>query len=251
MAIAYGQESLPENPINWKIPNEHHSFAANYFNRLTYLLTRKDLRHKFPEQLASAQFNYDCWLEEQEENWQEDDINICKADLIKHVTFLEKHSQDNKTSTSKKITQPQKMEQRKNNKNITKKPQKIVQNEPKTTQKASKKARAPVHDMMQQQAKIFFEFNNTELNPAAKHNLDRILGGLEQADSVTLNSFTKIKGDEFHNMKLSRQRAMIVKDYLKNKGINDNKIDIFAYGEDEKSYNENNKHHSFVITLSD
>ena len=46
-----------------------------------------------PKQLAAAQAGYECWMEQQEENWQTDDIAACRKkfdDAIKHLNDLER-----------------------------------------------------------------------------------------------------------------------------------------------------------------
>jgi len=55
--------------------------------KLTGLLPQ--VKYSFPEHIARAQILYDCWVEQQEENWQENDISACKMDFIEMINDIE------------------------------------------------------------------------------------------------------------------------------------------------------------------
>src|SRR5579884_1817762 len=47
-----------------------------------------DLMRASPSRAAEAQFYFDCWVEQQEENWQTDDIAYCRDNLTKSLHEL-------------------------------------------------------------------------------------------------------------------------------------------------------------------
>ncbi len=77
LLAAYGSDVSPEDPSEWNIPpNMLPELMAGY-EKLMAVLTPQ-YRKSEPELTAHAQFLYDCWVEQQEENWQPDDIAACR-----------------------------------------------------------------------------------------------------------------------------------------------------------------------------
>lgn len=80
LAAANGKRPLPEDPANWRLDqNDINELTAKRADLVHWLNT--DGRHSTPKQAAKAQRNYDCWVEQKEENWQHDDIAACKQGL--------------------------------------------------------------------------------------------------------------------------------------------------------------------------
>lgn len=46
-------------------------------------------REVAPMQAAQAQVSFDCWIEQQEENWQTEDILSCKSSFMEAIDSLE------------------------------------------------------------------------------------------------------------------------------------------------------------------
>lgn len=65
---------------------------------------------------------------------------------------------------------------------------------------------------------IFFAQNSDELTPTAKEVLDKISG------TVDVTGFASPEGTSEYNLKLSKRRANVVANYLKNKGVTVNNI---------------------------
>ena len=57
--------------------------------RLTSLLKPEVVRQR-PKAAAMAQAGFDCWLEQQEENWQHDHIEACRAQHFTAIAQLER-----------------------------------------------------------------------------------------------------------------------------------------------------------------
>ena len=82
-----GKEVLPEVPSNWRTPDDKLSELIQARQVLMQALnpTNKSTR---PVQLARAQKFYDCWVEQQEENWQPNDIASCRDKFIDAMAQL-------------------------------------------------------------------------------------------------------------------------------------------------------------------
>lgn len=82
LAAAEGQRVAPENPDDWSIRredwrNELHAARAELVGAY-----RDGFREDMPEVAASAQANYDCWVEQAEEGWQYDHIAKCREGFL-------------------------------------------------------------------------------------------------------------------------------------------------------------------------
>jgi OOP family OmpA-OmpF porin len=83
-----GEPVGPENPDDWRLPQEH---------RLTLLIARSQIdvafesgaREILPKVAATAQASLDCWIEQQEENWQDDHIAACRQGFETAVLKLD------------------------------------------------------------------------------------------------------------------------------------------------------------------
>jgi outer membrane protein OmpA-like peptidoglycan-associated protein/tetratricopeptide (TPR) repeat protein len=87
----------------------------------------------------------------------------------------------------------------------------------------------PVYDIII----VNFDLNDYSIRPDAKSIIaDKVIQVLK-GDSrlyVTIKGYTDPLGDAAYNDKLSRNRAQIVKDFLTNNGIGENRIRTFSYG---------------------
>ncbi len=76
-----GTIDQPEDPANWSIDDPQAAQdLANARGRLMQVLG-SDAPTRAPQLTATAQVKYECWLHEQHEGWQQDEINECKKDF--------------------------------------------------------------------------------------------------------------------------------------------------------------------------
>lgn len=88
-AVAEGKRVEPEHPITHRwIPAEHRAEMFNEIWRLQKAL-RAGARDWAPVPAARAQVMYDCWVEEQEENFQPDDIAACRDAYLAAMAEVE------------------------------------------------------------------------------------------------------------------------------------------------------------------
>jgi len=79
---------------------------------------------------------------------------------------------------------------------------------------------------------IFFDFDKSELKPAACPLLKESVNILKKNPEmrVEIQGHTDSEGDEVYNQTLSEKRAMAVKAYLVKQGINSNRLETKGYG---------------------
>ena len=79
---------------------------------------------------------------------------------------------------------------------------------------------------------IYFGPNSKQLSDKAKEKLDRVVEIIHNnhAVDIILNGYTDSYGDKHYNEMIAEQRALMVKAYLMDKGIESDKIMTFGHG---------------------
>ena len=85
---ARGVVPMPERLANWRLPAAEAGAMAAARARLMAVLDG-GARHRSPATAARAQARFDCWVEQQEENWQIDHIARCRDGLHAVLAQLE------------------------------------------------------------------------------------------------------------------------------------------------------------------
>jgi len=82
---------------------------------------------------------------------------------------------------------------------------------------------------------IYFDFNNAAIRTDAKRTLDKITSVLLADDELKMyvDAHTDSRGSDVYNHYLSEKRATSVRDYLKSRGIEPNRLELNWYGEKE------------------
>ncbi|MBM6442687.1 MULTISPECIES: OmpA family protein [Pseudomonas] len=82
---------------------------------------------------------------------------------------------------------------------------------------------------------VLFAFNQSELTPTAKSQLDSIMGKLQDADVISIKviGFTDSVGSDAYNQGLSERRASSVAEYLLSQGVAPNKLTSEGKGESQ------------------
>jgi len=89
LASASGQVVQPEQLSDWDIPADKQADMAAARQRLVTDLDG-GARDAKPDIAAKAQAKFDCWVEEQDENHEDDKIAACKNDTLAALDELEK-----------------------------------------------------------------------------------------------------------------------------------------------------------------
>ena len=81
---------------------------------------------------------------------------------------------------------------------------------------------------------INFDFDSAELTSDAKRELDKIIAALKDPEvkdaEVIVSGHTDAKGSDEYNQKLSERRALSVKKYLAQNGIDSKRLTASGYG---------------------
>jgi OOP family OmpA-OmpF porin len=88
LQAAQGQAPGPDAPNSREIPAEKRGELDQGYQRLNAAFNAGG-RERLPAVAARAQSRYDCWLEQQEENWQIDDIANCRGQFLAAMAELE------------------------------------------------------------------------------------------------------------------------------------------------------------------
>ncbi|MDD1138699.1 OmpA family protein [Pseudomonas sp. TNT2022 ID233] len=82
---------------------------------------------------------------------------------------------------------------------------------------------------------VLFDFDKSDLKPAAKSQLDTLMDKLRNADVVSIKviGHTDSKGSDAYNQALSERRASSVAEYLLSQGLAPNKLTSEGRGESE------------------
>jgi OmpA-OmpF porin, OOP family len=85
---ARGQAPGPDAPNTRELPADKRGELDAAYQRLNGAFTAGG-RERLPAVAARAQSRYDCWLEQQEENWQIDDVANCRGQFLAAMAELE------------------------------------------------------------------------------------------------------------------------------------------------------------------
>ncbi len=210
-ALTLGKVS-PENPANWKIPKETQFEIMKSYKILNDLITEENINN-YPVLLAKAQVGFDCWLEQQEENWQWEHIKKCKDTFIKNSSLI--------------------------NKSITNKIKEKIKNEELAKIKIEKEAlnKESLNDNIEyiNPTRLYFRFDSSVLDTPEKENLNKLINISTKLKALVfiVEGHTDSSGHQKYNLALSKKRALNVKNYLIKNGINDANIRLNAFGEDK------------------
>ena len=82
------QAVAPEKVADWWLTKDQQETFKGARERLVHILDRH-AKNQLPKVAAAAQLNFDCWIEQREENWQLDDIAKCRSGFYGAVERLE------------------------------------------------------------------------------------------------------------------------------------------------------------------
>jgi OOP family OmpA-OmpF porin len=88
LATARGIAVRPERPEDWRTPDNAMADLKTGHRRLVAIL-ETGVRSGDPQTAAAAQARFDCWVEQQEENWQVEHIAACRSAFRQALADLE------------------------------------------------------------------------------------------------------------------------------------------------------------------
>ena len=201
---AEGQEVMPELVWNWDLPGETVDEFYDARDTLGYWM-RMGADERAPAPMADAQVMYDCWIQEQEENYQPQDIARCRDGFYAAVADIEQAMAFQAVPFA-----PMPMP------GATPRP---VAVEPEPTG-------------VPQFYTIFFDWDRSDINPVAQRVIDAIMTDWGSAtDALQLVGHADRSGPDDYNQRLSERRVASVTGALSARGIRETRLSGYGVGE--------------------
>ncbi len=199
-SAAGGKPGEPENIANRKLPKNKFGELSDARARLMAALAA-GARDKAPVAAANAQVDFDCWMQEQEENFQPDHIAICRSGFMKALAKAEAAV---KPAPMAKAPAPM-----------------------------AKKAVAMAPKKVTEKFVVYFTHDISKLTPESTRVILRAIDAAKKvkAKRVYLSGHTDRSGSDAYNNKLSDMRTNVVADVIKGGGISGRALGLGAFGE--------------------
>ena len=201
MQSGTGGTVAPEEISARRLPENKVGELTSARQRLVGTLN-KGAAEKVPEEAARAQTGFDCWMQEQEENHQPDDIEACRSQFFSSLEFIEDAL----------------------------KPKPIA----KKVEPIAKKVEPPVAPPPASELYVvYFDFDKAELSEAAKAVLETASSATRKLEgmTVTVSGHTDLAGPADYNVALSHRRAMAVSEALIKAGVASAAVKAEAFGQ--------------------
>ena len=198
IAVSDGQSVAPEEISARALPGDHVDALSGARSRLVSALDAT-ARTKVPGPAARAQVMFDCWMEEQEENFQLKDISRCRSDFEAAMAAVDD----------------------------------AMRPPPPPPPKPEPAVQEPVEEMMAPRSyTIFFDFDSDRINPTGQAVVDAIMAdwgsGLQP---VSLVGHADASGPAAYNVRLSDHRMRNVAAALRDGGMSGSRVGGHAVGE--------------------
>lgn len=205
LAAAAGAKVAPEEPASWRLPDDKAGDITESYGRLTAMLAQ-GAGEKFPLTAARAQTGFDCWVEQQEENWQMADIARCRTGFYGALSRLEHRFA---AERGKPMGGPAGV---------------IPAAADDTTSFMTNTADGFT---------LLFEFDSAEIIETDGRTLADIAAaaGNDGVVNITLAGHADRAGPQAYNDRLSERRARAVRDALVERGIDGKRILVSSFGE--------------------
>jgi OmpA-OmpF porin, OOP family len=206
-AIMSGKGKLvpPEEIARRKLPEGKIAELATARERLVATLD-KTTRDRQPKTAAQTQLAFECWMQEQEENFQRDDIAACRDRFAKLLAGMETRK---KTAEARPLSP-------------------LLRAIPASATLKHK-------DIAQTGYVVLFNLNSADITRTGKNILDDAIATAKRlgAAVVRIAGHADRSGKRSHNDKLSLRRADKVSDAFTSSGIDGSVIRMESHGEDK------------------
>jgi OmpA-OmpF porin, OOP family len=201
LAAAAGEAVMPEPISDWNLLPEHMTELGTARGRLivAFDLGARDVA---PGPAAVAQARFDCWIEQQEENWQESDIAGCKNQFMETMAALEGMLKPAEAMAPVEAAPA-----------------------------------APTEPLKPEDAMylVFFDFDSFKIGAGGENVMDAVAQEVKgrSLNVVHVVGHTDSSGPETYNDKLAMKRANAVRDALVNRGVDAALVNVEGRGENE------------------
>lgn len=202
LAAAKGEVVMPEPISDWNLTPPHQEELGTARGRLIAVYDR-GARDSQPQLAAHAQAKFDCWIEQQEEDWQKNDIVGCKSEFLDAMNQLE--------NAVGKAPPPA--------------PAPMADNGPDMSQPMK------AEDAMYL---VFFDFDKSNIGQGGQSVVDAVAQEIKSRNlnAVNVVGNTDTSGSNKYNNKLAMRRANSVRDALVKRGVDASLIRVSGRGED-------------------
>lgn len=204
LAAARGDMVMPEAVSDWNVKPGHAEELIVTRGRLVNVFAL-GAREMQPQLSAFAQARFDCWIEEQEENFQQDNISACKSQFLDALAQLEAAMPPPPPPAPEPVAEPFDVD--------------------------------PSQPMKVENAKyiVFFDWDESTLNPGANAILDAAAQEANGRDLIQIDlvGHTDTSGSRDYNQRLSMRRANVVRDAMVARGVDASLLSVNHRGEDE------------------
>ena len=220
---ANGKYVAPEDLRDWDIPEDNLPTMTQARAQLIQIMDSGSST-TYPKESAKLLFYFDCWVEQEDEKWQEDHINYCRENF--YITlddlFLKTTADREKYLAQVKAEEEQKIAA-----------QAVAKIEPDNINIVEEGGCSADCITTVDTKTVYFDFNRFNLSKRTKLVIKKVAEGLKGKSryAITLNGYADRVGGEDYNMNLSRKRAVAVKKELIAHGIKESAITVFAFGE--------------------
>lgn len=196
LAAAAGEAVMPEPITDWNLDEPYIQELSAARGRL---IVAFDLgaREIAPTEAAHAQAMFDCWIEQQEENWQEKEIVNCKDGFERAINTLEGMLQAPAPQPVLEVAEPM----------------------------------APEDAVYL----VFFNWDESVLGSGALNVLDAVAAEVAKNTPAQINviGHADTSGPIDYNQKLALRRANAVRDALTQRGVDASLMFVESRGESE------------------
>jgi OOP family OmpA-OmpF porin len=167
-----------------------------------------DVKTRYPAEAATAQAKFDCWLEQQEENYHPEHIAACRRAFAQAMRTIYSKEQARLSAKDKDVSRAS------------------------DAAAGQATSSASAHDTL-----VYFAFDDATVKGGEAGKVDRIAAeiGKNGGDSYTVSSigYADRAGPESYNQELSKRRAAAVRDALIERGIPAAAISTAGKGESD------------------
>lgn len=206
LAAAAGEVVLPEPTVDWNLSDAH----INELNAARgRMIIAYDLgaRETVPALSARAQSRFDCWIEQQEENWDDAGL-LCKNQFMDVMSQIEANLQPPMPAMD---------------------PVEVIPTSPFDVDASAPMAAEDAVYL------VFFNWDSSKMSGGAMNVLDAVAEEVATNPPGTINvvGHADTSGATDYNQRLAFKRANGVKDALVQRGIDPSIINVDARGEAE------------------
>lgn len=218
LMLAYGKDVPPENPQDWDIPDDVRPEMEKIYAGLMAVLT-PELMRASPSKAAEAQFYFDCWVKEQEQNWREEHIANCRDNITR--LLYELNASGGRRSEAQPINDEVKKPFKPAKKPAPEKPKKEDDKpaKPSKPEMDDIDAKEPVAESTSYA--VFFEADKAEVSEPGMNVITEVIKSLRNASdySVILHNSKEHPGK-------AAERIAVIKKLLVAGGVKDSAIRI-------------------------